>query len=398
MRQIRNQKGVALMIAIAALMLIMYMAMEITYDSSIEYTVNSQNLNRIKAYYAAKSGMEIALLRIKIYQQARDQFGAQLGSNSSMLDEIWRFPFAWPLQPMEGMNAVDSDNLKELVSNSTMDAAYFTTIEDEGSKIDLNDLVSKSKVLRETVQQQLMRIFEQKVLEDRDFERRLENLRPEDIINNIADYISSSQVSARGGAKQGNYSEINRLAGKDLFPPNRGFRTLDELRFVPGVTEEVFQLLLPRITIFGMKGINPNLATREVLKSLDTGFTDELVGELIRRRDDLNLGGPYQNAEDFWNYVRQMRGQINGDPSQIPLVFDTITNFRIRSTGEFAGASREITAIIMDVDRVAQKVADQLIAEKAEAEGKEPPKKDPKTAPKKTQTKGPPRIVSWDER
>jgi general secretion pathway protein K len=296
------------------------------------------------------------------------------------------------------MNPVDADNLKELVSNSTMDAAYFTTIEDEGSKIDVNDLVSKSKVLRETAQQQLMRIFEQKILEDRDFERRLENLRPEDIVNNIADYIRSSQQSARGGTKQGNYSEINRLAGKDLFPPNRGFRTLDELRFVPGITDEVFQLLSPRITIFGMKGINPNLATKEVLKSLDTGFTDELVSELIKRRDDLNLGGPFQTADDFWNYVRQMRGQINGDPTQIPLIFDSITNFKIRSTGEFAGASREITAIVMDVDRVAQKVADQLIAEKAELEGKEPPKKDPKAAAKKTQTKGPPRIVSWDER
>lgn len=398
MRQIKNQKGVALMIAISALMLIMYLAMEITYDSTVEYTVNSQNLNRIKAYYAAKSGMEIALLRIKIYQQARDQFGAQLGSNASMLDEIWKFPFAWPLQPMEGMNPVDAANLKELVKNSSMDAAYFTTIEDEGSKIDLNDLVSQSKVLRETAQKQLMRIFEQKILEDRDFERRLENLRPEDIVNNITDYMSDSQESARGGAKQGNYSEINRLAGKELFPPNRSFRTLDELRFVPGVSEEVFQLLSPRITIFGMKGINPNLATKDVLKSLDTGFTDELVGELIKRRDDLNLGGPYQNADDFWNYVRQMRGQINGDPTQIPLVFDTITNFRIRSVGEFAGAAREITAIVMDVDRVAQKVADQLIAEKAEQEGKEPPKKNTTNGSKKTQTKGPPRIVSWDER
>ncbi|MFP5519205.1 MAG: general secretion pathway protein GspK [Bdellovibrionia bacterium] len=398
MNLLRNNRGIALMIAISALMLILYLVMEITYDSTVEYTVNSQNLNRIKAYYAAKSGMELSLLRIKIYQQARDQFGEQLGANASMLDEIWKFPFAWPLPPMEGMNAVDSDKLEELNKASSMDAAYIVTIEDEGSKIDLNDLASSSKKIAEATRKQLLRIFETKMEQDRDFERRMGNYRPADIIDNITDFVSSSRDSASGrGGKTTAFAELNRLAGSEIFPPNRAFRSLAELRFIPGINDEIFALLEPRVTVFGMKGINPNLANKDTLMSLDSGMTEEVVSEIMKRRDDPNLGGPFKNAEDFWAYVNQSGGRMNGNPEEIPLIFDNITNFRIRSTGEFAGASREITAIVMDVDRVAQKVARQLVEEKAEAEGKKAPEAS-KNKAANTQTKGPPRIVYWDEK
>lgn len=397
MRILNNNRGIALLVAVSALMLIMYLAMEITYDSSVEYTVNSQSLNRIKSYYAAKAGLEISLLRIKVYQQARDQFGAQLGSNASMLDEIWKFPFAWPLQPIGDINAVDRDRITQVNSESLMDASYIVTIEDEGSKLDLNDLVSTSKVLRDTARQQLLDILKQKAEKDRDFERRYSDITFEGIVDRITDFMSTSTSSASGrGGKNADFSELNRLAGKEMFPPNRAFRTLAELRLVPGMTDELFELLSPVVTIYGMKGINPNLAKKEVLMSLDSGITEEVVSEIIKRRDDPGLGGPFQSAEDFWNFVTQSGGRINGDPSKVPLIFESITNFRIISTGEFAGASREITAVVMDIDRIAQKVAEQIKKEKAEEAGQkyEAPKEKAKGSP----TKGPPRIVYWDER
>ncbi|KYG60490.1 general secretion pathway protein GspK [Bdellovibrio bacteriovorus] len=396
------------MVTVACIMLIMYFAMEVSYDSNVEYLVNSQSLNRVKAYYAAKSGMQLSLLRIKIYQQAQSKFGAQLG-NSPMLDQIWKFPFAWPMPIPDELSAVDKDNFKKIFKESSMDSSYIVTIEDEGSKIDLNDLNSPSKSLQEMTKKQLLNIFEQKKQEDEEFAREYSNVRFEELINNIADWMSPKSQSLNGGDKRANYAELNQLSQTDYYPPNRAFRTIAELHMVPGMNDTFFDLLQPRITIYGMKGINPNLATKEVLKSLDPAMTDEVVAEIIKRRETEEEGGPFKcdqngGSQDFWSFVQQKGIRIMGNPEDIPMTCDTVMNFKIRSTGEFAGATREITAIVMDLNRAATKIKSFVDKEKQDPN---PPPEDP-TKPK-TPTggnnnqsnqvqKGPPRIVFWQER
>lgn len=415
-RPLNNQKGVALMIAIACLMLIMYFAMEVSYDSSVEYIVNSQGLNRVKAYYAAKSGMQLSLLRIKIYQQAQSKFGAQLG-NSPLLDQIWKFPFAWPMPIPDELSGIDKDSFKKISKDSFMDSNYFVTIEDEGSKIDLNDLNSPAKALQEATKKQLLNIFEQKKKDDEEFQRLYGNTRFDELINSIADWMSDKSTSLNGGDKRQKYGDLNRDS-QDYFPPNRNFRTLAELHMIPGMTDDLYTLLEPRITIYGMKGINPNLATKEVLKSLDPAITDELVADIIKRRETESEGGPFKcdkdgGSPDFWNYVATAPHsvRITGDPKDIPMTCDTVMNFKIKSTGEFAGAAREITAIVMDLNKTATKVKKFTDAEKKDqaADPSTPPGTPPGTPPttppsgnptnqKDQIPKGPPRIVYWNER
>ncbi|WP_413570222.1 general secretion pathway protein GspK [Bdellovibrio sp. HCB117] len=404
-----NQRGVAMMVAVACIMLIMYFAMEVSYDSNVEYLVNSQSLNRVKAYYAAKSGMQLSLLRIKIYQQAQSKFGAQLG-NSPMLDQIWKFPFAWPMPIPDELSAVDKDNFKKIFKESAMDSSYIVTIEDEGSKIDLNDLNSPSKTLQDMTKKQLLNIFEQKKQEDEEFAREYSNVRFEELINNIADWMSPKSQSLNGGDKRANYAELNQLSQTDYYPPNRAFRTIAELHMVPGMNDTFFDLLQPRITIYGMKGINPNLATKEVLKSLDPAMTDEVVAEIIKRRETEEEGGPFKcdqngGSQDFWSFVQQKGIRIMGNPEDIPMTCDTVMNFKIRSTGEFAGATREITAIVMDLNRAATKIKSFVDKEKQDPNAPPEDPNKPKTptggnnnANTNQVQKGPPRIVFWQER
>jgi general secretion pathway protein K len=62
------------MMAIFATSLMIFLAVEVSYDTSVEYLVASQQVNRLKAYYAAKAGVEMSLLRILIYKKAMAQF------------------------------------------------------------------------------------------------------------------------------------------------------------------------------------------------------------------------------------------------------------------------------------------------------------------------------------
>ena len=414
---VSNNRGIALMMAIACTMIIMYFAMEVSYDSNVEYIVNSQGFNRVKAYYAAKSGMQISLLRIKIYQQASAQYGSALGGNASMLDEIWKFPFAWPLPIPPEMNAVDRDSFGKLVGESMMDAAYSVSIEDEGSKIDINDLNSPSQKLKEITKKQLLTVFQQKMKEDEAFGRQYQNTQFDQLINNISDWMSDKSQSANGGQKGAAYAELNSHnqtgTSEQYYPPNRSFRTLAELRMVPGMNDDFYDLLEPRITIYGMKGINPNIATKEVIKSLDVGITDEIADEVLKRRADKDLGGPFANAQDFWQFVESKNARLEGDPNDIPITTDSVMNFRVSSIGQFAGASREITAIVMDLNKSAAKVKSMLDEEKKSQQGDKDGSAagDPKDSSgksgsgtgtasnqKSTPAKGAPRIVYWNEK
>ena len=95
----KNKKGVALILAVTSLLFMVYIAKEVSRDSLIEYAVNSQELNRLKAYYAARNGMSVALLRVKLFQQVTRM--SLPPSFSTQLEQVWKFPFAWPCHSVQ---------------------------------------------------------------------------------------------------------------------------------------------------------------------------------------------------------------------------------------------------------------------------------------------------------
>ncbi len=404
----KNKKGVALILAVTSLLFMVYIAKEVSRDSLVEYAVNSQELNRLKAYYAARNGMGVALLRIKIFQQAT-KLTLPLGF-ANEIDQLWKFPFAWPLPATPEMTSVDSDSLKKLTKESLMDASYTHTIEDEGSKIDVNDLISPSKTLRESTKKQLLALYTHKVESDEDFRKEYQNFQFIDIINRMIDWMSDKNSSAGGGDKKQYFSDLGQS-----YPPNRGFRTLEEIRLVPGMTDEFFKILEGQITIYGMKAINPNTAPENVLKSLDKGMTDEAVKEAMARRNDPELGGPFKGTKsdeclkDFKTFVEGRGARLSPEFDLTPMICDKVINFRIKSSGVFGSGKqavmKNLTTVVIDLTTAANQVKSYVDAEKKAAQAQQPA--DPRagqtpgpTSPTVRQDplpKGPPRIVYWSE-
>ena len=63
---LNNERGVAIVIALFSMTFLMVIAVNLAYDTQVENVVAAQRVNRIKAYYAAKSGVEISLFRIML--------------------------------------------------------------------------------------------------------------------------------------------------------------------------------------------------------------------------------------------------------------------------------------------------------------------------------------------
>lgn len=406
-----NQRGIALITAIMALTLMTYLAMEVTYDTQVEYLINAQQINRVKAYYATRSGIDLSLLRIKIFQTVQQKLGKNLPANG-MIDQIWQFPLIWPLELPEELNAVDKDLVKDKTKESLLDAAFATRITDEGSKIDITNLGSPSETLREITKKQLIALFENKVKNEDDFSKRYNGYRFDILINNIADWMSSKNESLNGGDKKAGY----RDRGTDTFPPNRNFRTIQEIRLVTGMTDEFYQILEPQITIYGAKGINPNSATSEVLQSIDPTITKEIAEEVIKRRTDTELG-PFKDATSFWEFLDQKGARVSINREEFPIVTDSYSSFRINSIGEYGGSKREIEIITLDINKVAEHINDvqKKVDEKNNptAGTTSPPPGTPgapsptgttpgaattSTATSQAPAKGAPRIVYWNEK
>lgn len=362
-RPVVNRKGVALLIAIFSLGLLSFFAMEVSYETNVEYVIASQKINRLRAYYAAKSGAELSLLRILLYKKAVATFGDQLGGNKSMLDPIWNFPFAWPpsqFLPQDELTTITVDSIKSAEKESFMNATYITSIESESGKIDINDLGSEVKELQEQTKQQILKIFTIELETNKDFENKYRNTDFLQLVNNMIDWVDENQEQVGGGNERSLYLDYLKDNPSEFIPPNQPFKTLDEIRMVAGMKDDFFELLKDKVTVFGVKGINVNFASKGMLKSLDIRVTDEIADEIIKRRTSPELGGPFTSETDFLNFLGTLINTAGFNDGGIPLLFDGAYNFRIVSTGEFAKATREITVITYDMDSLVTRMADLL--------------------------------------
>lgn len=355
-----NQRGVALLMALVSVSLLTFIALEVGYDTTVDFAVARQQVDRLRAYYAAKSGMELSLLRIMVYKQAVASLGASLGSN--MLDPIWSFPFMWP--PTAGMDkvkmtGVDQDTIKEAVDKSLMVGQFATTITPEGGKIDINDLGSDIKGYQKLVSDQVLKIFQSQLEHNDEFRRKYGSFRFEELVNNMADYIDEDSEGRNGGDEVSAYRNV---ADKDIkMPPNHPFRTLDELHQVALMNDEFYDLLAPRVTIYGTKGININYAGEDVLMSLDPSMTKEAVQKVIERRSNQKLGGPFKSDDDFFGFLQGYGVNTRTlKESKIPFLYEAEYNFRVVSTGLSSNVKREITAVTYDFPNLSNRLADLM--------------------------------------
>jgi general secretion pathway protein K len=273
-----------------------------------------------------------------------------------MLDQIWQMPFAWPPIVPEGTSAVDKAEIKSTVKKSAMQGTYFTSIESEGGKLDINDLDSPTKAIADSTHQQVMQIFQQQIEADQEFARKYQGFDFEKLVNNMADWIDADSIGRNGGDESSQYENAS-----EFMPPNQPFKTIEELHMVAMMDDTLYNLLAPRLTIFGVKGVNVNYAKREVLMALSPQITDKRADAIIKRRSDPDQG-PFKDEKDLLSVLAQEG--VNGNPFRddqgkmiVPLMFDAEYNFRIHSTGRSGRVEREITVVVYDFDRVKDRLS-----------------------------------------
>lgn len=360
---LQNNRAVALLLALFSLTMSIWVATEISYDSNVEYILASKKLQKLQAYYAAKSGANISLLRVFLFKKAVKTFASKSNIPASSFEPIWSFPLAWPPSlylPTEFSKEAKA-SFTEKEKKSFIKAQYTTSINIEDNKIDINDLVSPSKLLSTFSSQQLINIFTAEIENNEDFAKKYRDYNFIELVNNFTDWIDKNSESLNGGDEQSFYNkwfEQYRLAqdDTDYIPPNQSFKHISELRMVSGMNDDFFQLLMGKITLFGSKKINLNHIDMELLKSFPWA-----TPEVLSAFEEKLSSQSFVNLEDFKNFLKDF--ELQDKVNTAIFSFDSGINFQIVSTGVVNNISYTIKLITYDLDETKERLSEILFFE-----------------------------------
>ena len=256
--------------------------------------------NDLRAYYLAKSGVNIAMSYLK-YDAAN--------TDTDDLTEEWAKSYP-PIPVGDGFVKV--------------------LIEDENAKIDVNKVVMDDGKVDPKIHTAISILFE-----------RLEvDL---GILDAIIDWIDPDDEPLPDGAEDLHYGSLD--------PPytckNRPLDTLSELLMVKDVTDEVYGKISKYLTIYSKDGkININTAAKEVLLCLDDEIDEAMAEGIIGYREE----SPFAAKEE-------LKPVINNDEvyTRISPIIDVKSNaFSVTSVGMVERVEKIIRAV---VDRQGDRIA-----------------------------------------
>ncbi|MCC7201513.1 MAG: type II secretion system minor pseudopilin GspK [Nitrospirae bacterium] len=297
--QLRNNKGIALVITLLVLTLLIVLILEFSSGMRIEARAAANFRDDIKAYYLAKSGVTFAIAVLE--EDLKEN------PNVDNLNETWAQKLP-PIPLGDGFVSVE--------------------IEDESSKINVNKLAGDSGDKWHELMNNFLDRLELK----------------EDITEAISDWIDANNNDRPGGGAESSYYESleDPYEAKNNLPDS-----LQELRLIKDADNEAFDKMKNFVTVVPSDGkINVNTAKKEVLRSvfaLSHLLSDSTVDDVINSR----MENPFEDVNDL-GFGTNGRGLMSDEALGHIRQFITLKSsfFSITSTGEVNNIRKKINAIV----------------------------------------------------
>jgi general secretion pathway protein K len=284
-----NQKGIALIITLLALVLITAMVVEFSYAvyTGTNDLYNWRDSQRLSIM--ARSGVNV--------------------SAKYLSDILNQYTYSYP-----GSMDLPVENPFE-----DFDGMILVRIEDETSKFNINSIVPENEIIDESDVNSPYNSFK----------RLLKFLSlDEKIADRIVDWIDTNSES--------------RLTDSEAGAKNSRLVSVDEILLINGISRKDYDKLLPYITIYGdwrSPQININGAEKPVLMCLSDNITEELAQRVI----DYRKVTPFEKVEQIFK-VAGFETTIG--QSLMGRITVKGTNFYIKSTAASGGVKRIIETVV----------------------------------------------------
>ncbi|MBV8054572.1 MAG: type II secretion system minor pseudopilin GspK [Deltaproteobacteria bacterium] len=298
----KYDRGIALLATLLAVSLMTLLVVEFSTSAALEYRAAANQANELRAYYLARSGIEVGLAVLVQDSLSKSRAKYQYVS----LDQVWAQPIA-PI-PVEG-------------------GTVSMSIVDEDRKLDINKLFDQQK-------------REPDPLFAAIFTRLLSNvgLSPA-LVPILIDWLDPDSIESDGGAEADYYLRLM----PPYEPRNAQMPTIGDLRMLKGMDDVTFLRLSRYLTTMqigaGPCCINVNTAPPEVLAALAPELEDN--ADLVKQIIDVRDIRPFRQITDFLNLpgISAISEQLK------PFLTINSEYFQITAQGDFAGARKRIYAI-----------------------------------------------------
>ena len=323
-----SQGGIALFMVLSAMTILSVLVTEFTYIAQINAKMAFDGLDQVKALYLAKSGFKLSLLRLKAYQNVKAAVGTLTGNSGNsavpkqLFDKIWNMPYFYPFPAnLPGLSTGDKDTISKFEKASGLDGKFSAIIESESARYNLNMILGgfiptagpsaspspgvstnpspspspsptfDAQQARQSLQDYLGQILDQKIQDDQDFAAEYRDIRMDDLMDQIWGWADASY-------------EPRIQPGRDQPPLKRApFYSLSELHMIHGIDDNLYNLWSPSLTVTTTPGINVNTIQDATLHALVPQMTKEERDEYFKFRDDEESDNNFKKDEDFFSYI-----------------------------------------------------------------------------------------------
>lgn len=337
-----SSAGVALFMVLSAVSVLALLVVEFTYVAQLGQAVSFGALDQLQAFYTAKSGLKMSLLRLKIFQQSGaviKSFGIDPKSLEQMgltgiLEQIWKMPFALPVpKGIPGLSTMDQDAIEKFNQKLHLAGSFSAQITSESQLLSLNFLIEPTASSSTGVSSGTSRsgsqftssssdntqsisaktpfqlenqkqIFTQVL--SRFLERKAEEFPQNDLFRStradeLVDQLAAWSIPGYPGGK---ISQGEKKTTLKQAP----FYHVSELFMVPGLEEELATSLQTLLSASPQCTLNINTASLEALWALfselpPSSITEEDVKQLIKYRDQMSQ--KFKDANAFFDWTQK---------------------------------------------------------------------------------------------
>lgn len=246
--RLRDQRGIALILVLMVTTTLTVLILDLHQSVRINFHIATNLTDGIKASYLVRSGIQVAA-------------GALLKDIQDNSTDSWSEDW-FDFLGKAGMPGIPV----------ARDQLIMMEINDESGRFNLNTMVDKDG---RAVQERLD-IFK-RLLTNEDLDVQL--------ANPIIDWIDADE-EIQGGGGQEDQAYGYGTEENDALSKNSRFESIQEVRLVAGVTDEVWTKLEPIITTYGDKKMNLNTAPKKVIKAVLQNADENADVTIVDRIDD----------------------------------------------------------------------------------------------------------------
>jgi type II secretory pathway component PulK len=379
---LQNQRGVALMMIMTAIIVLMAIYGEFTFDSKISRIKATNILDRSQAKLLAESGLQLGLARLRLYKEAYNKVQSNADAknmvSTQLINQLWEVPFIFPVPItkdaprafrdtvekfqaetlLEGEMKISIQNISNRLNLNLirMDMSKFnpaTHQADASSFLDQSDMAISTNVsIAQALFFSMKRLVEQKKNKDESFEQRHGDINYQEMVSNLK-YFTSDMTSLEqdpmAGEAQSNFQKI------PLTPKYGPMSSSSELYAIPGWEDELIELIQNEFSIYPSAQIDLNKLTENMLRILIPNMSEDDAKEFFLYRDDPETPKFFNTKEDFKRYIveiaRLMDNNIFDERMKLleakGIVFGSNPNlFKVVSEGSYNRSTYTLVAYV----------------------------------------------------